>query len=95
MTALTPNEIVSALDTLPGWHLEDGKVLRDFTFEDFAQALLFTNRVGALAERENHHPDIDIRYNRVRLAWWTHDAGGITRRDLRLAGLVDVLAGTA
>ena len=89
MTALTREEIVSALDTLPEWRLEDGKIMRDYTLSDFSQALTFVNHVGALAEREDHHPDIDIRYNRVRLAWWTHDAGGITRRDLRLAGLVD------
>ena len=89
MTALSTDQVVSALDTLPGWLLEEGKLVREYILLDFAQALVFVNRVGALAERENHHPDVDLRYNRVRLAWWTHDARGITHRDLRLAGLVD------
>ena len=68
-----------------GW-TEVGKALeRDFEFENFVEALAFVNRVGELAEAENHHPDIAIHYNRVTLRWWTHTAGGITDRDRELA----------
>jgi 4a-hydroxytetrahydrobiopterin dehydratase len=68
-----------------GW-TEVGKALeRTFEFDDFVGALAFVNRVGELAEAENHHPDIAIHYNRVTLRWWTHSAGGITNRDRELA----------
>ena len=89
MTALTRDEIDAALPGLAGWTFEAGRLLREYRFSDFPEALAFVNRVGALAERENHHPDIDLRYNRVLLGWWTHDAEGITKRDLRLAELVN------
>jgi 4a-hydroxytetrahydrobiopterin dehydratase len=65
---------------------EVGKALeRTFEFDDFVAALAFVNRVGELAEAEDHHPDIAIHYNRVTLRWWTHSAGGITDRDRALA----------
>ena len=66
--------------------------MRTFTFEDFRAALRFVNRVGAAAEAAGHHPDIDIRYSRVRLALVTHDAGGLTEKDFSLAAEADKLA---
>ena len=68
-----------------GWQEIDGALEREFRFADFAEALAFVNRVGELAEAENHHPDIAIHYNRVTLRWWTHTAGGVTDRDRELA----------
>jgi 4a-hydroxytetrahydrobiopterin dehydratase len=68
-----------------GWSEVDGALERTFSFKDFREALEFVNDVGALAEKENHHPDIAIHYNRVTLRWWTHTAGGITDRDRELA----------
>ena len=68
-----------------GWSEIDGALERTFQFDDFVAALAFVNRVGELAEVENHHPDIAIHYNRVTLRWWTHTAGGITDRDRELA----------
>jgi 4a-hydroxytetrahydrobiopterin dehydratase len=67
------------------WVEVDKALERTFTFEGFRDALAFVNRVGDLAEAENHHPDIAIHYNRVTLRWWTHTAGGITGRDRELA----------
>jgi 4a-hydroxytetrahydrobiopterin dehydratase len=70
----------------PGsWSEVDGALERTFAFGDFAEALAFVNRVGELAESENHHPDIRIDYRRVTLRWWTHTAGGVTDRDRDLA----------
>ena len=71
--------------TPEGWSEVDGALERTFTFPDFRAALGFVNRVGELAEAENHHPDIAVHYNRVTLRWWTHTAGGITDRDVELA----------
>jgi 4a-hydroxytetrahydrobiopterin dehydratase len=68
-----------------GWSEVDGALERTFELGDFRAALAFVNRVGELAEAENHHPDIAIQYNRVTLRWWTHTAGGITDRDRELA----------
>ncbi len=68
-----------------GWEEVDGALQREFRFKDFVEALAFVNRVGELAERENHHPDIAIHWNKVTLRWWTHTAGGVTDRDRELA----------
>jgi 4a-hydroxytetrahydrobiopterin dehydratase len=67
------------------WKEVDDALERTFELPDFVAALAFVNRVGELAESENHHPDISISYNRVTLRWWTHTAGGVTDRDRELA----------
>ena len=68
-----------------GYSLVNNALEREFQFRDFAEALAFVNRVGELAERENHHPDVDIRWNTVTLRWWTHVADAVTDRDYELA----------
>jgi len=75
----------TAAVAIADWSEVDGALERTFQFENFVAALAFVNRVGDLAEAENHHPDIAIHYNRVTLRWWTHTAGGITDRDRDLA----------
>jgi 4a-hydroxytetrahydrobiopterin dehydratase len=85
MSVLTQNEIETLLKTNPDWKLESGKLVRDWAFKDFVQAMVFVNRVAELAEAAGHHPDIDIRYNKVRLGLISHDAGGITQRDSKMA----------
>jgi len=67
------------------WSQRPDALERDFEFDDFAGAIAFVNRVAELAESENHHPDIDVRWNKVTLRWITHSAGGITERDRELA----------
>jgi 4a-hydroxytetrahydrobiopterin dehydratase len=85
MSVLSLAAINEALTDLPGWELSDGALVRVFSFSDFREAMSFVNSVAALAERAGHHPDIDIRYNKVKLALSSHDAGGITERDFSLA----------
>ena len=78
--------------TPEGW-TEVGKALeRTFEFDNFVDALAFVNRVGEIAERENHHPDVSIHWNRVTLRWWTHVRGGVTERDAELAARTNELA---
>jgi 4a-hydroxytetrahydrobiopterin dehydratase len=89
MAALTDQQAQSLLTSLPDWKIEDGELVRRFSFKDFRASLAFVNRVGELAESAGHHPDIDIRYNRVRLALVTHDAGGLTNNDFDLAAKAD------
>jgi 4a-hydroxytetrahydrobiopterin dehydratase len=85
MSVLSQSEIDTLLKANPDWKLESGKLVRDWTFKDFGQAMAFVNRVAELAEAAGHHPDIDIRYNQVRLGLVSHDAGGITVRDSKMA----------
>jgi len=75
-----------------GWSEVADALERKFEFGNFVEALAFVNRVGDLAEAENHHPDIAISYNRVTLRWWTHTAGGITERDRELAEKTSALS---
>jgi 4a-hydroxytetrahydrobiopterin dehydratase len=85
MATLTAVEITNALQSVPGWRLKGDELTREFSFADFREAMSFVNAVAALAERAGHHPDIDIRYNKVQLALISHDAGGITDKDFSLA----------
>ena len=91
MPALAAHEIQSRLVSVPDWQIESGELVRTFLFKDFRASLAFVNKVGDLAEAAGHHPDIDIRYNKVRLALVTHDAGGITPKDFDLAAAADKL----
>jgi 4a-hydroxytetrahydrobiopterin dehydratase len=82
----------SLANQLQNWRKSGEALQRTFKFTDFRTALDFVNRVGEKAEGVQHHPDIDIRYNQVTLTLSSHDAGGITRRDLVLAGYIDEFA---
>jgi len=77
---------------LVDWTLRGQVISRKFEFSDFVAAMRFVNRVARLAEAANHHPDITINYNRVRLALTTHDEGGLTMKDFRLAGKINRFA---
>ena len=89
MSRLDEAGIVAALRQTPGWERADSEIRRTYRFKDFREALAFVNRVGDLAERAGHHPDIDIRYSAVTLALTSHDAGGLTAKDFELAGAID------
>ncbi len=87
--ALTAAQIEEVLKAHPSWKLQGGKLVREWTFNDFVEAMQFVNRVAVVAEAAGHHPDIDIRYNRVLLGLISHDAGGITGRDTAMASRID------
>ena len=88
---LSGDEVAARLGALAGWSLRrgGGAIERTYALPTFRASLAFVAYVGELAEAKNHHPDIDVRYNRVTLALSTHDAGGITAKDFELARLVD------
>jgi 4a-hydroxytetrahydrobiopterin dehydratase len=82
----------NASDLPAGWRIVEGHHLeKEFRFPDFAQALAFTNAIGAAAEEMGHHPDILLGWGRVRVTTWTHDAGGLTEKDYALAAKIDRL----
>ena len=89
---LSSSEVTQQLGSTPGWQIEQGELTRIFTLADFRAALAFVNQVGELSEAANHHPDIDIRWNRVRLALVTHSAGGLTKKDFDLAARIASIA---
>lgn len=94
MATLSDTEVNDALADIPGWELSGSEIVKQYTFADFAAAMAFVNQVAAAAEAANHHPDIDIRWNKVRLALSTHSQGGLTNNDFALAAQIESLAGT-
>jgi 4a-hydroxytetrahydrobiopterin dehydratase len=89
---LAEPQIILALADLPDWKRDGDVIARTFEFKDFPAAMDFTNAVAALAEQAQHHPNIDVRWNKVTLALSTHDAGGLTEKDFALARQCDELA---
>jgi 4a-hydroxytetrahydrobiopterin dehydratase len=85
-------ELKDRMKKIPEWELEKKHIERTFEFDDFADAIDFVNAVAEVAEEEEHHPDIDIRYNKVRLVLSTHSKGGVTELDFGLAERIDTLA---
>lgn len=89
MALLPDAEIRAGLDRLKGWTREGESIRKTYTLDSFAEAVAFVNRIAALAEQADHHPDIDIRFDRVGCALSTHSEGGLTRKDLDLARQID------
>lgn len=89
MSVLGASAIQQMLKSIPDWKVEGGEIVRTYTFTNFIHSLEFVNLVGKKAEEMGHHPDIDIRYNKVRLALASHDAGGLTEADFALAAASD------
>lgn len=91
MSKLNASEIKSARVAVPDWTKTGAAISRTFQFKDFPAAVRFVNGVAAIAEQAWHHPDIDIRWNKVKLTLTTHDAGGLTEKDFDLAQRFDRL----
>jgi len=92
LKALTPSELQAGLKDLPRWVERDGKLCRKFEFEDFVSAFSFMTAVALVSESRDHHPEWTNVYGTVDVALVTHDAGGITTKDLELAHAMDRLA---
>lgn len=92
---LSEEEIYTLQPQVPEWQVRevDGvkRLERTFRFKNFAQALEFTNKVGAIAEEEDHHPMITTEYGRVTVTWWTHKIGGLHKNDFVMAAKTDTL----
>jgi 4a-hydroxytetrahydrobiopterin dehydratase len=85
MTVLSDIEIQREISTLPGWSRKGNEITKTFTFDGFPAAIAFVQSLVPIAEGMNHHPDIDIRYDRVTIRLSSHDSGGVTGRDIRFA----------
>ena len=93
MALLKPEEITEALKTLDGWSLDGKAIKKQFTFQDFPEAVLFVSALVPGAEEADHHPDIEIHYKRVILSYSTHDEGGLTKKDVDGAAMAEAIAG--
>ena len=91
MPPLPDDQIATRLAELDGWSRDGDQIVKTFELPTFMDAIAFVERVADLAEAANHHPDIDIRYRKVRIALSTHDAGGITQKDFDLAGEIEAV----
>ncbi len=91
MDTLDRTQIDAALGELSGWDFDGEALTRTFRFADFVHAVGFVEHLAELAEERRHHPDIDIRYNKVTLHLVSHDAGGVTTRDVELAEAIEHL----
>jgi 4a-hydroxytetrahydrobiopterin dehydratase len=91
MSKLNASEIKSALVGVPEWEKKDATISRTYQFKDFPAAIRFVDAVAELAEAAWHHPDIDVRWNKVTLTLTTHDSGGLTKKDFVLAQKFDRL----
>lgn len=90
---LDEEEIEQRLGEIGDWEREGVMIEKVFEFDDFPSAIKFVNGVGKLADRYDHHPDIDIRYSKVRIAMTTHSEGGLTARDFDLANEIEQTLG--
>jgi 4a-hydroxytetrahydrobiopterin dehydratase len=91
MAKLSPDQLQSALRKLPDWDGDLSSISKTWEFEDFVEAMGFVIELAQLAEDVGHHPDIDIRYNKVTLTLTTHEEDGVTERDVRMARELDEL----
>ena len=91
MPKLSEREIATMLAEHPDWELdsESGAIVRNLEFPTFADAIAFIDRIAPIADENDHHPDIDIRYRRLKVALISHDVGGLSKRDSRMARLID------
>jgi 4a-hydroxytetrahydrobiopterin dehydratase len=92
MPPLKKDEIKARLSGMSGWKLDDDEIEKEFKFADFKQAMAFVNRVAEAAEAMDHHPDIEIKYNKVEMSLSTHSEGGVTEKDFALATQIDAAA---
>jgi 4a-hydroxytetrahydrobiopterin dehydratase len=91
MPLLSQEQVAKEMQTLRGWSHTGNEISKVFELKDFVHSMGFVNSVALLAEKANHHPDIDIRWNKVTLTLSTHSAGGLTEKDFNLAKAVDAL----
>jgi 4a-hydroxytetrahydrobiopterin dehydratase len=93
MQKLSPEDIEARMERFPEWTASGDTIQRTFSFDDFRAAMDFVGRIADLAESQQHHPDIMIRYNKVTLSLTTHDASGVTEGDFTFAESIDALVG--
>ena len=89
MAKLSSDQIVEKLRALPGWERRGETIAKQYTFKEFMDGIRFINRIAETAEQMDHHPDMTVNYRRITFALSTHDQGGITEKDFKLADAIE------
>jgi 4a-hydroxytetrahydrobiopterin dehydratase len=89
MAKLSPEQITEKLKTLPGWERKGEAIAKQYKFKEFMGGIRFLNRIAEAAEQMDHHPDVTINYNRITFTLSTHDQGGVTEKDIKLAEAIE------
>lgn len=89
MAKLSPGQITESLKALPGWKHQGEVITKQYTFKEFMDGIRFINRIAEIAEKMDHHPDIEVNYKRITFTLSTHDQGGITEKDVKLAEAIE------
>jgi 4a-hydroxytetrahydrobiopterin dehydratase len=89
MSLLSDDDVRARLATVPGWERAGNEIRKTYAFDSFKAAMAFANRVAEIADAADHHPDILVQYRKATLTLTSHDAGGLTERDFRLAAKID------
>src|SRR6266576_229635 len=89
---LTASELAERLKALPGWRVDGGAIVRDYTTDGWPTTLMLVNAIGFVAEAADHHPDLAVSWGKVQVKLWTHSAGGVTASDVELARVIEQTA---
>lgn len=91
MPALNEKQVTAALKKLPGWRRAEGAITRTFNFKNYHETMAFVNATAWISHREDHHPDLEVGYNKCKMTYSTHSAGGVTEKDLESAAKIEML----
>jgi len=91
MPALNSQQVTEQLKKLDGWGLKGSEIIKSYSLKDFHETMSFVNAIAYIANREDHHPDMEVGYNKCTVRFSTHSAGGLTENDFRCAAKVDAL----
>jgi 4a-hydroxytetrahydrobiopterin dehydratase len=89
--ALEGNEISELIGSVQGWHVDEGQISKSFDFKDYYQTVAFVNMIAFVANRENHHPDLEVGYNKCKVTFSTHSVGGLSENDFICAAKIERL----
>jgi 4a-hydroxytetrahydrobiopterin dehydratase len=90
-TALSPDQIQQKLPTVPGWQITDGELTRTFKFKNYHESMAFVNATAWVSHAQDHHPDIELGYNTVKMRYSTHSVGGLSENDFICAARINAL----
>jgi 4a-hydroxytetrahydrobiopterin dehydratase len=90
---LEPDDVARRLQSLPGWELANGEILKTYKFANYYETMAFVNAIAYIAHKADHHPDLEVGYNKCTVRYSTHDVGGLSDADFVSAGKVEALQG--
>jgi 4a-hydroxytetrahydrobiopterin dehydratase len=90
-TVFSPDQIASQLKNLPGWQLAANEIVKTYSFKNYYETIAFVNATAWVSHAQDHHPDLEVGYNKCKVRYSTHSAGGVTSKDVECAGRIEAL----